>query len=56
MSDDTWDYSDEQAQMILRIAALERQLTALRADLDALKDGVQRAAEYQGVKHLLAPQ
>ena len=56
MSDDTWDYSDEIAMQAKRIATLEEQITALRAELAALKDGVARAAEYQGVKHLLAPQ
>jgi hypothetical protein len=46
---DTWDYTDEQAQMLKRIEALERELQALTA-------AVARVAAYQGVTHLLAPQ
>jgi hypothetical protein len=46
---DTWEYTDEQAQMLKRIEALERAVAELKA-------AVERVAEYQGVKHLLAPQ
>jgi hypothetical protein len=60
---DTWDYSDEQAllaksvrELGVRVEALERQCAQLIADLTELRAGVQRAAEYQGVTHLLSPQ
>ena len=53
---DTWEYSDEIALLAKRLAALEQRVTDLIAAFDLLKDGVARAAEYQGVKHLLAPQ
>ncbi len=65
-----YEYSDEQAQLVKRVAALEQSLAdtklvlsdavntlglAVKA-LDALTAAVQRMAEYQGVKHLLSPQ
>ena len=53
---DTWDYADEQAQMLKRIEALEAFLAALQADHAAFKASVTRMAEYQGVKHFLPPQ
>ena len=53
---DTWEYSDEQAMLTKRVEALEQRIAVLTAQVDALKAGVERQAEYQGVKHLLAPQ
>ena len=44
-----WEYSDEQAQLVKRVAALEQELAAFKA-------AVARMAAYQGVTHLLAPQ
>ena len=53
---DTWEYADEQAMLTKRVESLEQRIAVLTAQVDALKAGVERQAEYQGVKHLLAPQ
>ncbi len=77
-TDGTLGYSDEQAQLVQRVEALEalarpdrvtsvydhrdeiaqllKRIVALETALAALKAAVERQAEYQGVKHLLAPQ
>ncbi len=51
-----WNYSDEQAQMLKRIEVLEAVVAALQRDNATFQAAVHRMAEYQGVKHLLAPQ
>ena len=53
---DTWDYTDEQAALQRHVAILTTRVSVLEQSLAALKAAVERQAEYQGVKHLLAPQ
>ncbi len=43
-----WEYSDEQAQLVKRVAALEQELAAFKAAVAVM-------ASYLGVTHLLAP-
>ncbi len=53
---ETYPYSDEQALLAAEIKRIGLRVEALEAALAALKAAVERQAEYQGVKHLLAPQ
>lgn len=60
---DTWEYADEQALLMTRVAALEAQLQTALSTANAAAEavrvllaGVERMAAYQGVSHLLVPQ
>ncbi len=53
---DKLEYSDEQAQMLKRIEALEALVAALIREQATFKASVENMATYLGVKHTLGLQ
>ncbi len=50
------EYSDEFAVLTQRVKVLELLVSQLERTVADLRAGVERQADYQGVRHLLAPQ